>query len=82
MTVDTGAESRHGVRAGKDTETKCLSRLEPGVPINLQCPDPPRLTVQISTKKYRLKVTETVRANSGKESKGQKSGRCSQSDIV
>ena len=26
-------------------EIKCLSRLEPGVPIHLHCPDPPRLTV-------------------------------------
>ena len=32
-------------RAGRDTETKCLSQLEPGVPIHLLCPNPPRLLV-------------------------------------
>ena len=32
---DSGGESGHGGRAGRDTETKCLSRLEPGVPIHL-----------------------------------------------
>ena len=28
-----------------ESETKCLSRLEPGVPIHLHCPDPPCLMV-------------------------------------
>ena len=37
-----GGES--GFRPG-ETETKCHSRLEPGVPIHLRCPDQPQLTV-------------------------------------
>jgi len=44
---DSGGESGHGVQAGRDTETKCRSRLEPGVPIHHHCPDPPRLTLII-----------------------------------
>ena len=28
-----------------ETETKCLYRLKPGVPIHLHCPDPSRLTL-------------------------------------
>ena len=35
----------HGARAGGDTETKFLSRLEPGVLIHLYCPDLLLLTV-------------------------------------
>ena len=41
---DSGGESGHGASARRDRETKCLSRLEPGVPIHLHSPDPPRLT--------------------------------------
>ena len=29
---DCGGESGHGTRAGRDTETKCLSLLKPSVP--------------------------------------------------
>ena len=39
---DSGCESGHGARVGRNTETKCL---KPSVPIFLHCPDPPRLTV-------------------------------------
>ena len=42
---DGGGESGHRAQAGRDIETKCLSRLEPDVPIHLHCPNPPRLTV-------------------------------------
>ena len=42
---DSGGELGHGARAGRDTATKCLSRLEPGIPIHLHSPDPPRLMV-------------------------------------
>jgi len=38
---DRGGELGHGARDGRDTETKCLSRLEPGVPIHLLGLDPP-----------------------------------------
>ena len=31
---DSGGESGHGARAGRDTETKWHPRLEPGVPIH------------------------------------------------
>ena len=34
------------------TETKCLSRLEPGVPIHILFPDPPRLTVGTRQSSY------------------------------
>ena len=40
-----GTEEVNRQRAGRDTETKCLSQLEPGVPIHLLCPNPPRLPV-------------------------------------
>ena len=42
---DSGGELGHGARAGRDTETKCLSQLEPGVLIHLLCLNPPRLLV-------------------------------------
>ena len=42
---DSGGESGHGAQARRDIETKCLSPLEPSIPIHLHCPDPPRLTV-------------------------------------
>ena len=42
---DSGGESRHGARVERDTETRCLSRLEPGVPIQPVSPNPPRLMV-------------------------------------
>ena len=42
---DSEGESGHGARAGRDTETECLSRLKPGVPILLYCLDPPRPTI-------------------------------------
>ena len=45
---DSGGESGHRARAGRDTETKCLSRLKPGVPIHHHCPNPPHLMVNIS----------------------------------
>ena len=45
---DSGGESGHRARAGRDTETKCLSRLKPGVPIHHHCPNPPHLVVNIS----------------------------------
>jgi hypothetical protein len=40
-----GTEEVNRQRAGRDTKTKCLSQLEPGVPIHLLCPNPPRLLV-------------------------------------
>ena len=33
-----------GIESGR-TQRQCLSRLEPGVPIYLHCPDQPRMTV-------------------------------------
>ena len=41
---DSGGEAGHRAQAGRDTETKCLSRLKLGVPIHIHCPDPPHLT--------------------------------------
>ena len=38
-------ESGHRARARRDTETKCLSWLEPSIPIHHHCPNPPHLTV-------------------------------------
>ena len=43
---ESGDESGHRARVGRDIETKCLSRLEPGLPIHLYCPDLLRLTVR------------------------------------
>ena len=39
----------HGAQTGRDRDqiSLCLSQLEPGVPIHLHCPDPPRLTVYV-----------------------------------
>ena len=42
---DSGGESGHRARARRDTETKCLSWLEPSIPIHHHCPNPPHLTV-------------------------------------
>ena len=47
---DSGGDSGHGARARRDTATKCLSRLEPG----LLSSDPPRLTVGIYYYDYSL----------------------------
>ena len=35
---DGGGESGHGAQAGRDTGTKCLSRLKPSVPIHFPIP--------------------------------------------
>ena len=42
---DRRGESGHRAQAGRDTQTKNLSQLEPGVPIHLVFPNPPRLLV-------------------------------------
>ena len=42
---DSGGESGLGAQAGRDAETKCLFRLEPGVLIHTVSPDPYLLTV-------------------------------------
>ena len=41
-----GGKSGHGARAGRDTETESLSRLEPGVLIHLLSSDPQQLMVR------------------------------------
>ena len=46
---DSGGESERRALAGRDILSLCLSRLEPHVPIHLHCPDPPRLTVQLTS---------------------------------
>ena len=42
---DSGGEMGHRAQAGGDTETKCFSRLESGIPIHLHSPNPPHQTV-------------------------------------
>ena len=46
--IGTGEGKRDtGLKPG-ETQTKCLSRLKPGVPIHHHCPNPPHLMVNIS----------------------------------
>ena len=45
MDWDSGGKSEHRAQTRRDRETKCLSWLEPGIPIHLHCSNPPHLTV-------------------------------------
>ena len=67
---DRGGELGYGGRAGRDTETKCLSQLEPGVPLHLHRPDPPRLTVGASLVQLSFLLWFYYFANSFRYSRG------------
>ena len=63
MDQERQAEAGDGAQVGSDTETKCLSRLEPGVPIHLHCPDPPHLTVVKSGHMESPPLSQTTLSN-------------------